>query len=86
MLGIKGTKAKNESHCQHEGEIDQEKVDKNETLESSDPCPSTSQSECKNEGSSRSKSESSSFGRCKVCRDKATGMHYGVITCEGCKV
>jgi hypothetical protein len=23
---------------------------------------------------------------CKVCFDKATGIHYGVATCEGCKV
>ncbi len=23
---------------------------------------------------------------CKVCNDKATGIHYGVATCEGCKV
>jgi hypothetical protein len=23
---------------------------------------------------------------CKVCSDKATGIHYGVATCEGCKV
>ena len=22
----------------------------------------------------------------RVCRDKATGAHYGVPTCEGCKV
>lgn len=26
------------------------------------------------------------FGRCRVCSDKATGAHYGVPTCEGCKV
>jgi hypothetical protein len=26
-----------------------------------------------------------SFGKCKVCKDKATGVHYGVATCEGCK-
>jgi hypothetical protein len=26
------------------------------------------------------------FGRCKVCNDKATGVHYGIATCEGCKV
>ena len=26
------------------------------------------------------------FGNCKVCGDKATGIHYGVSTCEGCKV
>jgi len=26
------------------------------------------------------------FGKCKVCCDKATGVHYGIATCEGCKV
>jgi len=26
------------------------------------------------------------FGDCHVCTDKATGVHYGVATCEGCKV
>jgi hypothetical protein len=27
-----------------------------------------------------------SLNFCKVCNDKATGIHYGVATCEGCKV
>lgn len=22
---------------------------------------------------------------CMICDDKATGLHYGIITCEGCK-
>lgn len=26
------------------------------------------------------------FGKCHVCQDQATGVHYGVATCEGCKV
>lgn len=26
------------------------------------------------------------FGYCRVCNDKASGVHYGVPTCEGCKV
>jgi hypothetical protein len=32
------------------------------------------------------KSVNFSFGKCKVCKDRATGIHYGVATCEGCKV
>jgi hypothetical protein len=24
--------------------------------------------------------------QCGVCYDKATGLHYGIISCEGCKV
>ncbi|CAF2979463.1 unnamed protein product [Rotaria sp. Silwood2] len=26
------------------------------------------------------------FGACRVCSDSATGIHYGIATCEGCKV
>nr|ASL70613.1 nuclear receptor [Brachionus koreanus] len=26
-----------------------------------------------------------SFGKCKVCNDRATGIHYGIASCEGCK-
>lgn len=26
------------------------------------------------------------FGKCKICLDNATGIHYGKPTCEACKV
>ena len=26
------------------------------------------------------------FGNCKICDCKANGIHYGVASCEGCKV
>lgn len=25
-------------------------------------------------------------GLCRVCMDKSTGYHYGILSCEGCKV
>ena len=32
------------------------------------------------------KKQSFTFSDCKICNDKATGVHYGISTCEGCKV
>lgn len=26
------------------------------------------------------------FGNCRICNSEATGIHYGVCSCEGCKV
>ena len=34
----------------------------------------------------RKRPEKFDFGRCKICKDKATGIHYGIPSCEGCKV
>nr|ASL70582.1 nuclear receptor [Brachionus plicatilis] len=33
----------------------------------------------------KSKASTFNFGKCKVCKDKATGIHYGIPSCEGCK-
>ena len=43
-------------------------------------------SEVDKEGQSSSPSKSSCGPRCCVCGDDASGFHYGVDSCEGCKV
>ena len=32
------------------------------------------------------KTVSNLYGNCRICSEEATGLHYGVFTCEGCKV
>lgn len=55
------------------------------------PCP-TGQAEKKaldeapKPGSKRRRVEEDAVIPCAVCGDKASGVHYQVHTCEGCKV
>ena len=43
-------------------------------------------SESGSEGQTSSPVKSGSVPRCCVCGDEASGFHYGVDSCEGCKV
>lgn len=49
------------------------------------PKPRASVDSEEGDGSTAATSASASTTECVVCSDKATGYHYGVFTCEGCK-
>ena len=66
-----------------------------QTFDSDETSPVKLDQSCKPNYTSDSQSQDQSnkklkstfpFGKCKVCSDDATGIHYGIATCEGCKV
>lgn len=40
----------------------------------------------KDENNKIEKSNKSFLGKCKVCSKEATGVYYGVLACDECKV
>lgn len=57
-----------------------------EILSSSGDWRTAGQRDVKMSSSSTTKTPSPLLPPCRVCRKKATGFHYGVNTCEACKV
>ncbi|XP_071947800.1 nuclear receptor subfamily 6 group A member 1-like [Antedon mediterranea] len=63
-------------------------ADQKPITQSSDTASSTSSgmdSQGQSEESNSDIEDEESLMLCGICNDRATGLHYGIITCEGCK-
>ena len=68
-----------ESNCEEE-ELDDDEM----SIECDSVCQTNNKKDMQQQKAARK--QTFIFGECKICNDKATGVHYGIITCEGCKV
>ena len=46
----------------------------------------SNKNEKKKENKTARQLDKDQFGVCRICENKANGIHYGVASCEGCKV
>lgn len=68
-----------ESNCEEE-ELDDDEM----SIECDSVCQTNNKKDMQQQKAAARK-QTFIFGECKICNDKATGVHYGIITCEGCK-
>ena len=66
--------------------IDPAQNDSNRISADSPTSSNSSEGALANDNLTQSSKIPFTFGKCKICSDKATGIHYGIATCEGCKV